>query len=49
MYLVAVYQLFIDFKKAYDSVRMEEHRPRFFENRVLRKIFRSKRGMERIT
>jgi len=49
MYLGAVYQLFIDFKKAYDSVRMEERRLRVFENRVLKKIFRSKRGMERTT
>jgi hypothetical protein len=49
MYLETVYQLFIDFKKANYSVRMEEHRLRFFENRVLRKIFRSKRGMERNT
>jgi hypothetical protein len=43
MYLEAVLQLFVDFKKACDSVRMEERRLRVFENRVLRKIFRSKR------
>jgi hypothetical protein len=49
MYLEAVYQLFIDFKKTHDSVRMEEHRLRFVENRLLRKIFKSKRGMERTT
>jgi len=44
MYLEAVHQLFIDFKKACDSVRMEERRLRVFENRVLRKIVRSKRA-----
>ena len=42
MYPAAVHQLFIDFKKAYDSGRMEEHRLKLFENRLLRKIFRPK-------
>jgi hypothetical protein len=40
MYLEAVHQLFIDFKKVCDSVRMEERRLRVFENRVPRRIFR---------
>jgi hypothetical protein len=43
MYLEAVRQLFIDFKKACDSVTMEECRLRVFQNRVLRKIFMYKR------
>jgi hypothetical protein len=44
MYLQAVHQLFIDFKKACDSIRMEERRLRVFDNRVLRKTFMSKRA-----
>ena len=43
MYLEAVHQLFIGFKKACDSVGMEEHRLCVFQYRVLGKIFRSKR------
>jgi len=43
MYLETVHQSFMDFKRACDSVGMEECRLRVFENRVLRKIFRSKR------
>jgi hypothetical protein len=43
MYVEAVHHLFIHFKKACDSVSLEEHRLRVFENRVPRRIFRSKR------
>jgi len=38
-----VHQLFLDFKKTNDSIRMEERGLRMFENRVLRRIFRPKR------